>query len=145
MQPSGDQSSLDIGMNWASTRFPGSRCGARGGFFPKESFGWIAEAGRTLRTRPAARRRVYQGRLMHAHALDRPLLPDIAGKIVVAAEVDGNTARVHVDLEAADFQRACAALPVRRPVSVTGVIRHDVKMREYELSEPTDFRVLEAS
>ena len=64
---------------------------------------------------------------------------------MVAAEVDGNTARVHIDLDAADFQRACAALPERRRVSVTGVIRHDVKMREYELSEPTNFRVLEDS
>jgi hypothetical protein len=50
-----------------------------------------------------------------------------------------------VDLDLDGFQRACAALPERSRVSVTGIIRHDVKMREYELSDPSDFRIHDVS
>jgi hypothetical protein len=62
--------------------------------------------------------------------------------MVLATEVGGASGRVKVDLERDDFARACDALRDGQRVAVTGIIRHDVKAREYELSEPSDFRIL---
>jgi hypothetical protein len=69
-------------------------------------------------------------------------MPEVAGWMIMAAEVGGTPARVKVDLRSAEFASACDALRDDHPVEVMGTIRHDVKAREYVLSDRSDFRVL---
>ena len=57
--------------------------------------------------------------------------------------VGGQSARVKVVLHRDDYRRACDAHRDEKPVAVTGIIHHDVKIRVYELSEPHDFQVLD--
>ena len=51
--------------------------------------------------------------------------------------------RIKVVLSRDDYKLACDAHRDEKSVTVTGVIHHDVKVRVYELSEPSDFRVLD--
>ena len=62
--------------------------------------------------------------------------------IVLKTDVGGLLARVKVDLNQDDFRKACEALRDGKLVAVTGIIRNEVKAREYELSEPSGFEVL---
>ncbi|HKI18630.1 MAG TPA: hypothetical protein VKA15_12155, partial [Isosphaeraceae bacterium] len=71
----------------------------------------------------------------------RPLLPEVAGWMVMAADVNGTPARVKADLVSDDFVLACEALRDDLPVEVSGVIRHDIVAREYVLTEPSELRV----
>ncbi|MGD0043458.1 MAG: hypothetical protein ABSE84_24140, partial [Isosphaeraceae bacterium] len=113
--------------------------------FPQESFLFIAEAGRQLRFRAFAQPEEYRGRLLATEFVQRPFNPDPVGRIIIAAEVAGQPGKIKVDLEAADFRRACDALPDRKQVAVTGIIRNEVRAREYELTEPRDFKVIQDS
>jgi hypothetical protein len=58
-------------------------------------------------------------------------------------EVGGQSARIKVVLNRDDYKLACDAHRDEQRVAVTGMIHHDVKIRVYELSEPSDFQVLE--
>jgi hypothetical protein len=73
MKPAGDQSRLDISVSWARTRSRVPENVPQAVSFPQESFAFIEEAGRELRTRAFARRERYQGRLLIAQRVDRPL------------------------------------------------------------------------
>ncbi len=145
MKPSGDQSRLEISISWARSRGPVPASVPQAVSFPQESFLFIAEAGRQLRFRAFARAEEYRGRLLATEFVQRPFNPDPVGRIVIAAEVAGQPGKIKVDLEAADFRRACDALPDRKQVAVTGIIRNEVKAREYELAEPRDFKVIQDS
>jgi hypothetical protein len=109
--------------------------------FPQEQFAVIEEVGRQLRTRATARPERYRGHVLIVKKALRPLMPEIAGWMIMGTEVGGAPARVKVDLRADDFASACDALRDDRSVEVTGTIRHDVKAREYVLTDPHDFRV----
>ena len=61
--------------------------------------------------------------------------------MVMATDVGGTSARVKIDLLDNDFALACDALRDDRLVEVTGIIRHDAKVREYVLTDPSGFRV----
>ena len=145
MKPSGDQSRLEISVSWARSRGPVPADVPQAVSFPQESFLFIAEAGRQLRFRAFARAEEYRGRLLATEFVQRPFNPDPVGRIIIAAEVAGQPGKIKVDLEAADFRRACDALPDRKQVAVTGIIRNEVKAREYELTEPRDFKVIQDS
>ena len=143
MRPSGDQSQLDVSVSWSATRGPAHESVPQIVSFPQDSFQLIEEAGRQLRMRALARPEKYRGRLMATEYVHRPFNRERVGRIVIASKVAGQPARIKVDLEAQDFRRACDALPDQRQVAVTGIIRHEVKAREYELSEASDFKVLD--
>ena len=145
MKPSGDQSRLEISVSWARSRGPVPASVPQAVSFPQESFLFIAEAGRQLRFRAFAQPEEYRGRLLATEFVQRPFNPDPVGRIIIAAEVAGQPGKIKVDLEAADFRRACDALPDRKQVAVTGIIRNEVKAREYELTEPRDFKVIQDS
>ena len=144
MKPSGDQSRLEISVSWAdlAALFPecAAGCLISPGVVPVHCRG-----GQALRFRAFARAEEYRGRLLATEFVQRPFNPDPVGRIIIAAEVAGQPGKIKVDLEAADFRRACDALPDRRQVAVTGIIRNEVKAREYELTEPRDFKVIQDS
>jgi hypothetical protein len=87
--------------------------------------------------------RNYEGGILAVQKMKRPLFPDLSGKIVIAAEVGGEAAKVRVDLNEADFRSACDTIRDGKNVALSGIIRHDVRTREYELSEPTDFEIID--
>jgi hypothetical protein len=84
----------------------------------------------------------FRGKVVSLKRALRPLLPEVAGWMVMAADVSGIPARVKVDLVSDDFVLACEALRDDLSVEVNGVIRRDVKAREYVLTEPSEFQVL---
>jgi hypothetical protein len=141
MKPSGDLSRLDISVTWAQTRGSIPDTVPRTVSFPQESFSFIEEAARELRIRAFAKPSVYEGLPMRTERVRRPFTPEPVGRIVIATEVGGQPAKIKVDLAEGDFLRACDAFRDERRVAVTGVIRWEVKAREYELSEPVNFRV----
>jgi hypothetical protein len=141
MKPPGDESCLDIRVAWARTRPHLPAEVPQSVSFPQEQFPVIEEVGRQLRTRATARPEPYHGRVLSVKKALRPLLADVVGSMVIATEVGGAPARVKVDLRADEFAAACDALRDERSVEVTGTIRHDVKAREYVLTDPTGFRV----
>jgi hypothetical protein len=145
MRPTGDQSRLDISVSWARIRGHVPETVPDSVSFPQESFSFIEEAGRQLRVRALARPARYLGSLVTTEWVHRPFTRDRVGRIVIATEVAGETAKVKVDLRPKDFGRACRALPRGNRVAVTGIIRTEVKSRVYELSQPQDFEVIEMS
>jgi hypothetical protein len=142
MKPSGDQSKLEISVSWARIRGNVPESVPESVSFPQESFSFIEEAGRELRIRAFAKPARYQGKLITAEWVHRPFTREEVGRIIIAAHVGGQQAKVKVDLPPGEFSRACDALNARKQVAVTGVIRNEVKSREYELSEPSHFEVL---
>ena len=145
MRPSGDQSRLEISVSWARNRGYVPESVPQSVSFPEESFSIIEEAARGLRRRAFAKPEEYKGELLRTEFIHRPFAAEPVGRIIIASEVAGQRAKIKVDLEADDFRRACDVLPDRKRVAVTGIIRNEVKVREYELTEPRDFRVLEDS
>jgi hypothetical protein len=145
MKPSGNESRLDISVSWSATRGPVPESVPQSVSFPQESFLVIEEAGRQLRLRALARREEYRGSLLATEYVKRPFNSDLVGRVIIASEVAGQPARIKVDLTPADFKRACDALPDRKQVAVAGIIRHEVKAREYELTDARGFRVVEDS
>jgi hypothetical protein len=141
MRPPGDESCLDIRVNWARTRPHLPPDVPQSVSFPQEHFPIIEEVGRQLRTRVTARPEPYQGKVLSVKKALRPLMPQVAGWMVMAADVGGAPARVKVDLRADDFVSACDALRNDWSVEVTGTIRQDAKAHEYVLSDPSGFQV----
>ncbi len=109
--------------------------------FPQETFALIEEAGRQLHARATVRRETYSGRIIRLEAALRPLLADVAGKVTLSTNVDGQIARVKIDLGRDDYAKACDAHRDGKQASVAGIIRHDVRTREFVLSHPSDFQV----
>jgi hypothetical protein len=142
MRPPGDESRLDIAVSWARTRPKVPSGISTAVSFPHEDFSIIEEVGRQLRTRAFAKRERYEGPVISVQKAVRTLFPDVAGRMILSTQVGGVTARVRVDLQQEDFARACDALRDGRRVAITGIIRHDVKAREYLLTDPSDFEVL---
>ncbi|HEU5117104.1 MAG TPA: hypothetical protein VFT74_10605, partial [Isosphaeraceae bacterium] len=143
MEPQGDDSSLNIQVTWARTRSHLPANIPNTVSFPQEDFPSIAEAGRLLRVRAIAKREPYTGKVINVKRAVRSLIPGSFGWMVITTEVGGGPARVKVDLTQEDWDKACGALQFDRRVALTGIIRHDAKGREYVLSEPRDFRVIE--
>ena len=142
MKPPGDQGRLDIGVSWARTR-PNLPTGVPTTVsFPQENFAIVQELGRKLRTRALPKRERFTGEVRSLQKAVRPLFEDIAGRITIATEVDGHRARVKVELNEDEYRDACDAHRDQKRVAVVGIIRQDVRAREYELSEPSDFQVL---
>ncbi len=142
MRPPGDESCLDIQVTWARTRPHLPADVPQAVSFSQEHFSVIEEVGRQLRTRVTARPERYRGqRALSVKKALRPLMPQAAGWMVMATEVSGAPARVKIDLLDHDFALACDALRDDRFVEVTGIIRHDAKVREYVLTDPSDFRM----
>jgi len=143
MKPPGDESLLEIGVTWSSARPRLPVDVPRIVSFPQEQFTFIEEIGRKLRTRAAARRERYIGRIKRVEkAVQRMLAEQSAGWIVISTEVGGKPARVKLCLKSDEFAAACDALRDDRWIAVTGIIQHDVKSREHLLTEPTGFEVL---
>jgi hypothetical protein len=84
----------------------------------------------------------FRGKILSVKRALRPLMPEVAGWMVMATDVNGTQARVKADLVSDDFALACEALRDDLSVEVKGVIRHDVMAREYVLTEPSELRVL---
>jgi hypothetical protein len=144
MKPPGDESQLDIGVTWSRSRPQLPLDVPKLVSFPQEHFSFIEEVGRQLRTRATARRERYLGRIQSVKKAIHPMfLAQIAGWIIISTKVGGSSARIKLDLTADEFGAACDALRDDKQVAVTGIIRQDVKSREYLLTEPTGFEVLE--
>jgi len=142
MKPPGDESRLDIQVTWARNRPHLPVDVPRSISFPHEDFTVIEEVGRQLCRRLTAKLERFRGKVLSVKRALRPLIPEVAGWMVMATDVNGTSARVKVDLILDDFTRACDALRDDRFVEVAGIIRHDVMARDYLLTEPSDFRVL---
>src|SRR5262249_45122815 len=84
----------------------------------------------------------FKGKILSVKRALRPLLPEVAGWMIMAADVNGTPARVKADLGSDDFALGCEALRDDVFVEVRGVIRQDAMAREYVLTEPSEFRKL---
>jgi len=143
MRPGGDQSRLDVTMNWSRSRNRIPDGVPMVVTFAQPDFAIIEEAGRRLRERARPRHEQFVGKV-HALQSDIPsLFDDLIGKIIIRTTVGGQSARVKVVLNRDDYRRACDAHRDEKRVAVTGIIHHDIKIRVYELSEPRDFQVLD--
>lgn len=140
MRPPGDEASLGFQVTWSLARPNPPPELPRSITFPQEHFTVIEEVGRQLRTRTTARPECYRGKVVTVKKALRPLMPHTAGWMIMAAEVAGTPARVRVDLRGEEFGLACDAMRNDWPVAVTGTIRHDVKAREFVLSDPSEYR-----
>ena len=98
MRPPGDESSLDIQVTWTRARPHLPADVPRSVSFPQEHFTVIEEVGRQLRTRATAWPERYRGRVLSVKKAIRPLMPEVAGWMIMAAEVAGAPARIKVDL-----------------------------------------------
>jgi len=143
MRPQGDQSRIDIRMSWSRSRPKLPEGLPQVVSFSQGDFPILEEAGRKLRERATPRRERFFGKVFSLQSEIASLIDNHAGKIVVRTEVGGQSARVKVVLDREDYRRACDAHRDDRRVAVTGIIHHDVKIRVYELSEPSDFQVLD--
>jgi len=141
MKPPGDESRLDVDVTWSRNRPHLPADVPRSVSFPQEAFAVIEEVGRQLCKRLSAKIERFRGKILSVKRALRPLLPEVAGWMVMAADVNGTPARVKADLVSDDFALACEALRDDLPVEVSGVIRHDVMAREYVLTEPSELRV----
>jgi hypothetical protein len=142
MKPPGDESRLDVDVTWSRNRPQLPAEVPRSVSFPQEAFTVIEEVGRQLCKRLTAKIEGFRGKILSVKRALRPLLPEVAGWMVMAADVNGAPARVKADLVSDDFALACEALRDDLSVEVRGVIRQDVMAREYVLTEPSEFRVL---
>jgi hypothetical protein len=145
MRPPGEQSQLDISVTWARTRSHIPENVPQSVSFPQESFGLIDDATRKLRSFAYARSKKYEGSIIAVQKMKRTLFPDQGGRVVISTIVRGEAAKLRVDLNQDDFRRACEALRDGKNIAFSGLIRSDVKTREYELSEPTDFETIDPS
>lgn len=139
MQPEGDQSQLHIHMSWATSRprLPTEVQSAVG--FSRTAFDIVREAGRKLRTEPAAARRQIDGHVVSLKA-DPSLFGDFEGTVILKSDVAGTPVRVQVRLHAADYKKACDAHRDSLPVRVSGLLRREAKL--YHLTQPSDFHVV---
>ncbi len=145
MKPPGDQSQLDIQMDWARTRpIPGAAVAKRVSF-GKESFQAIEEVGRQLRKRAKAQPERLTGKIVELRTAFRSLLDDVAGRVVLKTELKGNMAWVKVALGQDDYRRACDAHRDGRRVAVTGIIDYEARAKHFELSDPQASEVLKES
>ena len=144
MKPQGDQSRIDIRMSWSRSRPKLPEGIPQIVSFSQSDFPILEEAGRKLRERATPRRDKFVGKVFSLQSEIPSLIDNLAGKIVVRTEVGGQPARVKVVLDREDYRRACDAHRDDRRVAVTGIIHHDVKVRVYELSEPSNFQVLDS-
>ncbi len=142
MKPPGDESRLDVDVTWSRNRPHLPADVPRSVSFPQEAFTVIEEVGRQLCQRLTAKIERFTGKILSVKRALRPLLPEVAGWMVMAADVNGTPARVKADLVSDDFALACEALRDDLRVEVKGVIRHDVMARAYVLTEPSELRVL---
>jgi hypothetical protein len=142
MKPPGDESRLDVDVTWSRNRSHLPADVPRSVSFPQESFTVIEEVGRQLCQRLTTKIERFRGKILSVKRALRPLIPEVAGGMVMATDVNGSPARVKADLVLDDFIRACEALRDDLSVEVRGVIRHDVMAREYVLTEPSELRVL---
>ncbi len=142
MKPPGDQSRLDIQMSWSRSRPRLPEGIPQVVSFSEGDFPILVEAGRRLRERATPRSERFVGKVFSLQAEVASLFDDLAGKIVIRTEIGGHSARVKVALNRDDYKLACDAHRDERRVAITGIIHHDVKIRVYELSEPSKFQVL---
>ena len=142
MKPPGNQSRLDIKMSWSRARPRMPKGIVQAVSFSEGDFPILEEAGRRLRERATPRRERFVGKVFSLQSEIASLFDDLAGRIVIRAEVRGQPARVKVVLNRDDYKLACDAHRDDRRVAVIGLIHHDLKIRVYELSEPSDFEVL---
>ena len=136
MRPPGDESRLDIQVTWARIRLHLPPDIPQAVSFPQEHFAIIEEVGRRLRTRAITRRERLVGKLLSVKKSLRLHFREIAGQMVLAAEVSGEPSRVKVDLLPEEFAKACKALRDNRCVAVTGNLRQDIKARVRALPAP---------
>jgi hypothetical protein len=143
MRPAGDQSRVDISMNWSRSRPRVPDRAPNKVSFAEEDFLIIQEAGRRLRQPFRPKRQRFVGKIVALQSDIPSLFDDVVGKIIIRTTARDRPARVKVVLNRDDYTRACDAHRDEKPVAITGLIHHDIKIRVYDLSEPEDFQVLD--
>jgi hypothetical protein len=142
MKPPGDESCLDIQVTWARNRSHLPAEVPMSVSFPQDQFPVIEAVGRQLVTRATSKPERFIGKILSAKRAIKPLIPEVAGWMVMSTEVNGNQARVKVDLKSGEFALACEALRDERYAEVRGIIRYEAMARDYVLTDPSKFRVL---
>ena len=141
MKPSGDQSRLEIKVSWSRARHLISSDVPDAVSFPQETFALIEEAGRQLHARATVGERPTQGGLSDSRQPCGHFSRTSPVKSRFPQTSDGQIARVKIDLGRDDYAKACDAHRDGKQASVAGIIRHDVRTREFVLSHPSDFQV----
>ncbi len=139
--PEDPQASVELSMSWSRSRprLP-SRVKDRVSFAQGE-FVLIREAGRRLCEGVEARREKVQGPVISLHAEAAHLFGDFQGRVILRAEVNGQTQRVRVLLSRPEYVRACDAHRDGQRVEVTGILQRDARAKLFDLLEPRGFHV----
>ena len=89
MKPPGDESRLDVDVTWSRNRPQLPADLPRSVSFPQEAFTVIEEVGRQLCRRLTAKIERFRGKILSVKRAVRPLIPEVAGWMVMATDVSG--------------------------------------------------------
>jgi hypothetical protein len=138
MKPVGKQSHLRIRMSWATSRTQLPASLPQAVSFSQGVFALVDEAGRSLRERSVPKLDRIEGYVVQLRA-ESTLLKGFEGMVVVKSDVAGEPTRVRVELNKADYLRACDAHRDGKRVAILGTLRRDAKT--YELRQPRELQV----
>lgn len=139
VKPPGDQSSLKIRISWARSRaqvpveLPSQVA------FSQAGFPIIEEVGRRLRERATPRLDRIEGFVVSLRN-ETTLLEGFEGNVVIKAVIAGQSVRVQLRLNKADYAKACDAHRDARRVSISGIVHRGAKA--FELLQPQEFQVI---
>jgi hypothetical protein len=133
---------LKITMNWSRTRPQVPQNTLSDVTFRENDFVLIREAARMLREAFNTRRERIEGLILGLQAEPAQLFADFQGKVTIRALVDGRSVRVRFVLNQEDYAVACDAHRDGRRVAVVGDLQKAIQAKQFELSDPQDFKML---
>jgi hypothetical protein len=142
VKPPGDQSSLQIRISWARSRPNVPPAIPQKIVFSQAAFPIIEEASRQLRERGTPSLNRVEGYVVSLRG-ETTLLEGFEGNVVIKAMIGGQSSRVQMVLNKADYAKACDAHRDARAISVSGVLHRGPKA--FELLQPQNFQIKEES
>jgi len=141
MKPSGDQSSLQVEMNWSPARARLPRTVPSKVRLAQGAFDIIEEIGRQLHERFIAANRHIEGHVVALQA-ETNLFEGFEGRVTLRCPLDDQLIRIRLILNRDDYAKACDAHRDGRRVAVTGILHRDGAMKMVELLQPRNFAIL---
>lgn len=139
VKPPGDQSSLQIRITWARSRANVPPEIPQSVTFSQAAFPIIEEVGRRLRERGTPKLDRIEGFVVSLRG-ETTLLEGFEGNVIIKSVIAGQSSRVQLTLNKADYAKACDAHRDARRVAVSGVLHRGAKA--FELLQPQNFHVI---
>jgi hypothetical protein len=139
VKPPGDQSSLQIRITWARSRANVPSEIPQKIAFSQAAFPIIEEVGRRLRERGTPKLDRIAGFVISLRG-ETTLLEGFEGKVIVNSVIAGQSSRVQMTLNKADYAKACDAHRDALRVAVSGDLHRGAKL--FELLRPQNFQII---